>query len=50
MKIQEIRKKIKDLEIKIQKEQIRLKEIHTFNFFIEEIHEDVKQLNTLLEE
>jgi len=50
MTIQEIRKKTKDLEIKLQKERVYLQENKIFNFFLDEIIEDVKHLNTLLEE
>ena len=49
MKIQEIQKKAKDLENKLQKERVYLQENKTFNFFLEETLEDVKQLNALLE-
>jgi hypothetical protein len=48
MKIQEIQKRAKDLENKLQKERVYLQENKTFNFFLEEVIEDVKQLNALL--
>jgi hypothetical protein len=49
MKIQEIQKRAKDLENKLQKERVYLQENNTFNFFLDEVIEDVKQLNALLE-
>jgi len=48
MKIQEIQKKAKDLENKLQKERVYLQENKTFNFFLEEVIEDMKKLNALL--
>ena len=48
MEIQEIQKRVKDLENKLQKERVYLQENNTFNLFLEEVIEDVKQLNALL--